>query len=261
MGKYVLVLLVTLAAATPQQRQAASLAAREWQWRELALPRIETQRAVTQVDAEARWYVTALGTRLADGVPAPRVFQYRFVLYDDSTGLDLPWFGRLEKKPRVYALPGGVVVVPVSLFDAAADESEFAAAVARAVAHVELWHFERMAGLMGQQGPTVKPIPPADPRLQRPVEPMPFSRSLIFTRALEGEADAGAVGVLAASGIDPQALLRHAGNRRASLDVSAARLRRIEEAIGKLPPRTYGASDSPRFETLKTRLGGVRVTL
>ncbi len=83
----------------------------------------------------------------------------------------MPGFGTLKETNRVNALPGGIVVVPLSLFEAVDDEAGFAAGIARAVAHVRLRHFERTVA----RWPMFSRVPP--PPL------------LIFSRLFEREAD------------------------------------------------------------------------
>jgi hypothetical protein len=238
---------VTRLPAQTSGRDSSYFARAEAQWRGAALPVIERQRSVSAADPEARQYVTNLGERLAKTIPVPPAYQYRFILYDDSLGLTVPWFGTLKQNHQVSTLPGGIILVPSSLFEVTADESEFAAPIARGIAHAALKHFERTRAV--QAG--VIPIPPGETPLE---QRQPFRKSLIFTRQLEGEADRGAVGILAGADINPDALVRFARNPQASIDTSGSRVQVIAEAISKLAPRTFGPGNSPQFRKLKGRL-------
>ena len=219
-------------------------AAARWEaeWRKEALPRLENQEAVAAVDREARLYVTALGQRLAVALPEPPAFECRFIVYDDSQGLRAPGFGTLKQTNRVNALPGGIVVVPLSLFPAVADEAEFASAIARGIAHVALKHFARTAA----RASIFSPVPP----------PL-----LIFSRMFEREADYGAMAMLARAGFNPEALARYVKNASASFDTSEQRVRPVEEALSKLPPRAYCPGESPQFDALKSRAGVKRAVV
>ena len=148
---------------------------------------IERQQG-THVDSEASQFVSALGTHLAHATPQPTVLQCRFVLYDDTVGLQVPGFGLLKRTHQVNALPGGIVLVPLSLFDITADEAEFSSALARGIAHVALRHWMRTI---------------VRSSFSSPWEP-PFPKTLLFTRSFESEADRAAVEILARTGLNPE---------------------------------------------------------
>jgi predicted Zn-dependent protease len=207
----------------------------EVEWRKASLPGLERQEAAVAVDREVRLYVAALGYRLG-------CVECRFLVYDDGLGLRVPGFGMLKETNRVNALPGGVVIVPLSLFGAVADEGEFAAAMARGIAHVALKHFERTAA----RASIMSPVPP----------PL-----LIFSRMMEREADFAAMGMLARAGFNPEALARHVKNAGASFDTSERRVVPVEEALAKLPPRAYCPGESPQFDQLKSRVGVKRAVV
>lgn len=243
-------LLLMIASSASAQRldpmrpnQAWSIAP-EAQWRDEVLPAIESQQAVAPVDPEASQYVTVLGNRLAYAAPGPTVFRCRFVLYDDNVGLRVPGFGLLKGTHRVNALPGGILVVPLSLFAVTADEAEFSAALARGIGHVALRHFQRTALRASLAGPW-----------------QPLPETSIFSRSFEGEADRAAVEILARTGFNPEAVVRYIRNGRASFDTSDARARVVQPTISKLPPRTYGPDDSLQFDALKARLGEAQLKL
>ncbi len=217
------------------------------QWRQEILPAIRNQRAVVTVDPEAERYVTLLGNRLVDVLPAPQPSEFRFILYDDNMGLDAPWYGSLRVNPQIRVLPGDIVLVPLSLIDVTLTESELAAAIARGIAHAGLEHFTRFISKSTQ---VIMPIPPAGARPPVP----PFTKTLLFPRSFEREADCAAIGVLAGAHFDPEALARYARNSLASFDTSDSRVQAIEAAVSKFPPRSYDPDDSPQFEQLKVRL-------
>ncbi len=245
------VLMFAAAIALPGAAQPPDwLTLHEAQWREQVLPLIESEQAVTTADRAAKWYVKGLASRLAHAASEPENGDYRFILYDDRVGLNLPWFGPLKNTTHVNALPGGIVLVPESLFEVSADEDEFAAAIARGIAHVMLKHFRRTAA----RGSIVRPIPPADRRLELYWQPYP--KTLMFSRAFEAEADVAAMAILAGAGFDPSGLKRHVSNARASFDASDSRLRKVELALAKLQPRTTCPGDNRRFDELKVRLAG-----
>ena len=118
-------------------------------------------------DSVARNYlVSKFGKRVpnrAYAVPQKENLHYEFVLYDDSVGIEVPSFGRLIHTRDVNSLPGGIIVVPLSLFAVTANEAEFSSAIARVIAHEALAH----PAVTAQQ-----PSPWSRP-----------SRTLLFTRA------------------------------------------------------------------------------
>jgi hypothetical protein len=251
-GKMLAAAAIWVAAASAQPR--AELTRYELEWSYRALPLIERQAAAASVDPEAARYLVALGNRLVRFAPGGWPLPYHFILYDGEAGLDVPYFGRLRGFPSAVALPGGIVLAPLKLFRASADESEFAANVARAIAHVELRHYQRMRGRS-----MVRPVPPADPLLNFFAN-TPFFRSWVFTRPLEREADWGAVAILSRAGFDAGAVARSAGNGGASFDTSARRVDAVERAV-RTQPRTRRHFSSPDFLILKKRLAEPAVSL
>jgi hypothetical protein len=253
--KLVFAAALSWTAATSQPRTELTRYELEWSFK--ALPVIERQAALFGMDADAAAYVQALGKRLAEAAPEGWPLPCHFILYDGETGLDVPYFGRLRRFPGATPLPGGVVLVPLNLLRASADESEFAASIARAVAHVSLRHYSRTRGTR-----IIRPVPPADPLLNFFAN-TPYLKSWVFPRPLEREADYGAVAILARAGFDPDALARTAGNSRMSFDTSAPRVQAVERAVGaqrsaRRAPRSFS---SPEFLILKKRLGEPAVAL
>lgn len=247
MGRWKAAVLAALAFGTAIAQPPAQFTRLELEWSRSALPAIERQPAVSAVDPEALLYVTELGNRLAGLAPLGWPLRYRFIVYDDQVGLDVPYFGRLGRLPGVATLPGGVVLVPLSLFRVSADESEFAAGLARGIAHVFLRHVLRAASIGAYRPGTFGK--------------RPFMKSWIFTRNMEREADYAAAGLLARAGFDPAGLARAARNSLASFDASPRRSEWVEKAVGMQPQRRYARGSSPQFLILKMRLGGPLVAL
>ena len=75
------------------------------------------------------------------------------------------------------------------------------------------------------------------------------SRAIEMARAAEVEADAAAVGAMAAAGYDPQAAVRYL--QRLPARDNAARPTAVRAAIEKLPLRTYSANTG-EFEAMKS---------
>jgi predicted Zn-dependent protease len=235
--------LVALTAAAQQltgPALEARFAAREMQWRDETLPVLARQQAM-DVDSEARQYVSALGARLSRASSELDGSQCRFVLYDDTAGLHVPGFGLFKRTPHVHALPGGIVLVPRTLFAVTADEAELSAALARGIAHAALRHWMRAmvrSSFSSPWNPLWKPV----------------SKAMLFSRSFESEADRAAIEILSRAGVNPVAVVRYAVNVRASFDTSDTRLEPLRKAISELPRRTYGPDQSLQFETLKSRL-------
>lgn len=221
-------------------------------WREQALRAIDQQQAVHAADPDASSYVTALGRDLLHAIPSNPAFD--FIVYNDAYELTLPWYGTVKRHstgipPQVHVLPGNIVLVPISLFAVTASESEFAAALARGIAHAVLDHFSRF---VDTAGPTVVPVPPTG---VEPVAP-PFHRSLLFPRSFELEADCLGITILVRSRFNPLASVRLISDPLASFDTSHARVRAALSAAGAFPEQSYRPDDSEAFESLKLKLRG-----
>jgi predicted Zn-dependent protease len=108
---------------------------------------------------------------------------------------------------------GGPILVPMGLLAGAENEAEFAFQLSHAVAHIALRHGTRQAtrleisgigsmALKNATGPTVE-------AMRSGVEQSRQSNAISMARLAEAEADAAAVGVLAAAGYDPRAAVRY----------------------------------------------------
>jgi predicted Zn-dependent protease len=124
------------------------------------------------------------------------------------------------EEPR--ALPGGYILVPADLFDAAEDESEFAALLGHAMAHVALGHTAPTPIVWTRGG--VQPI-----------------RILERTRALEREADLAVVQALRAAGYDPGALARYLARRPGIFQ--SERIDVLKQADMELPTAVLNTSE------------------
>lgn len=215
-----------------------------YDWRSIA-----AQQAVSKADPVAREFITELGIRLVSASPAPEDQGTVFIVYDDDYQLTLPWYGTLVRDSTAFpsmvrVLPGGLMLVPISLLEVTPAESEFAAALARGIGHVLLNHFSRFTSRFG---PRVVPIPPAG---KSPAW-SPFGETHVYPKSLEIEADCAAATILANAHINPGALLRHIRNSRASFDSSENRVKEVTAVITSLPVREYDPEDNAAYSRLR----------
>jgi len=165
----------------------------------------------TRIDsASVQEYVDRIGQRLAAQIPDSRS-PYRFeVVADDRGGY----------AHQPLAFPGGYVFVPAPLILAAQNEAEFACMLAEAMAVLKAEN--------RQSGSEIW-----------------FSYEGVFPVAIAQQADTDAVKIASSAGFDPAAL----GRYFARVYQSEARLAVLEEAIQRLPARTYtGTGDFARIQ-------------
>jgi len=157
--------------------------------------------------------------------------------------------GGSTHEPTVF--PAGYVFVPAVLFVTAHDEAEFAGMLAHAMAHILERHgFRQTAGTPAYfvMGPT---MPLGQVREQR---------------KFEIEADRRAVGMLAAAGYDPEALLQYIRREQVEEDggllsrfpVRELRVLAIGEEIRKTPGVRGPPPADAEFERLRAQLAGPR---
>lgn len=151
--------------------------------------------------ASVQEYVDRIGQRLAAQIPDSR-WSYRFeVIADDRGGY----------AHQPVAFPGGYAFVSVPLILAAQNEAEFACVLA-----------DGMAALKAQNRQSGSEIW--------------FSyEGGVFPLAMVQQADTDAVKIVSSAGFDRRALGRYI----ARVYQSGARLAVLEEAIQRLPARTY----------------------
>ena len=221
-------------------------------------------------------YVAGLVERLAKYAD-PR-FAYSVSIYDDRKPLRLPALSMampadafLGKATEPVALPGGPILVPLSLLADAPDEASFAFQLAHAMAHVALRHstrqatrveIERVATIRWNTEPSVSDVVFSAGQLG--MELGLFS----FARRFELDADRLACDILAESGYDPAAVVPYLEGfapepapRHSRIDsvhpTTARRTETIQAQLEKLPARAYGAGTG-EFAEMKSRAAGMR---
>lgn len=210
----------------------------------------EVRHANTVLEsATVRDYVARLTRQLAAQLPQDGVTYTSEVITGQTNVLHEP-----------ISLPGGYIFVHAGLFFAARDEAEFAGMLAHAMAHVAERHGTRMG---------TRDQPAKSGRI--PVIFMGGSQGMVatggalplsllpFARAFELEADLVAARTMARAGYDPAALARYIQHTQidlpgrppalSPLPPRDTRVANLEEAIGKLPARTY--SSSPEYERVR----------
>ena len=139
------------------------------------------------------------------------------------------------------ALPGGPILVPLSLLASAQNEAEFAFQLAHAMAHIALRHSTRQAtrGEIANLANVPLKVDQAGNQMMQ----IGFAT---LTRRFELEADKVAIGILAATGYDPEVVFLYLG--RSTVDgskmseifsvhpTSARRLQAVNAARVELPP-------------------------
>lgn len=211
---------------------------------------------------------------------AGQPFAYSFTVYEDRKPIGLQWVRMAmpvdafeSQAGEPVALPGGPILIPLSLLAAATDEAELAFQLAHAMAHVSLRHSTRnatRADIMDLAAVplvvTVRNDPgPAGSALLTAQEIALQSALLTFARTFELEADSVAAGIVAAAGYDPEAMIPYLEGQppaRNSQVFSAhpavgRRVAAVRAAIEKLPPRAYAAGTG-EFDEVKALAAGVR---
>jgi predicted Zn-dependent protease len=207
-----------------------------------------TDEATLLPGRAARDYVEHLAARLAANASETPAAWHFEILAEDRGG----------PTHEPAALPGGYVIIPARLFLAAQDEAEFAAMLAHSMAHVLEHHGTRL--------PTHSDVPGVVPAplvfvggWHGECAAMPLS-TLSTRRTFELEADRRAVGMLAAAGYDPTALLRYIQREQpedspkpafSCLPTLTARVEKISEAIRSTPPRSEWLISSQEFQQVQ----------
>jgi predicted Zn-dependent protease len=229
-------------------------------------------------------YLTNLTAELAKYAD-PR-FAYSFTVYEDRKPLGLQWVAmataRAFRMPadafegpaaEAVALPGGPILVPLSLLADAPDEAAFAFQLAHAMAHVALRHATRQA--TRQEILDIGTVALETQKVSAPAAAAIFSAQplamelgmLTFARAFEREADTVATGIVAEAGYDPETVVAWlegqppAGVRPSRIfsshPTAGRRAETVRAQIEKLPSRVYAASTG-EFDRVKALAASVR---
>jgi len=212
-------------------------------------------------------------------------FAYSFTVYEDRKPLGPQWVlmrnARAVATPadafegpaaEPVALPGGPILVPLSLLADAPDEAAFAFQLAHAMAHVALRHATRQATRLEIQNIGMVALEQAQ-KVSAPAAAVIFSTQplamqvgmLTLARAFERAADMVATGILAEAGYDPETVIPYLeglppadGPRVFSAHPTAGRrAETVRAQIEKLPPRVYGAGTGG-FDEVKALAASVR---
>jgi predicted Zn-dependent protease len=189
-----------------------------------------------------RDYVRRIGSQLAQQLTnAP--FSYTFSVIADDRG------GRTHEP---LSLPGGYIFVPTSLILASNDGAEFAGMLAHAMAHVAERHGTRLATRGELANLTTIPIfymASSEVMADAARSQIPAGFRIV-QRRFETEADALALKMTSDAGYDPKALVRYIA--RTQIEASReSRVAAMENAIRKLPLRTYSAGSADDFAQLQ----------
>jgi len=215
----------------------------------------DVTRTTQTVDSQAaRDYLNRLGQRLASQLPEP-AFTYTFAVVAN---------GPAGATHEPLSLPGGYIFVPAGLFLDAQNEAEFAGMIAHAMAHAAARHYTRQATRTEMVNTATAPLIRTGGWAGDAVKPGQSSAIplglLRFQRLSEFEADRLAVSAMAEAGFDPAALASYISRVQppediaqprafSSLPARDQRLAALQEAIQKLPAKTYPASEV--FQTIQ----------
>jgi predicted Zn-dependent protease len=211
-------------------------------------------------EAKLDAYVARLGSELAKN--ADHTFAYSFTVYEDRKPLSvqrvsiaIPANVFQGQATEPAALPGGPILVPLSLLVNAHSEAEFAFQLAHAMAHIASRHSTRQATRREIANLADNPL---NTGTQAGIQ-MTQIGFANFARDYELAADRMAIGILAAAGYDPEAVAEDLGrstaNRTQMSEVfsahptNARRLQVVNSARVELPSRIYSA-DTGEFDEI-----------
>ncbi|HTS29651.1 MAG TPA: M48 family metalloprotease [Bryobacteraceae bacterium] len=199
-------------------------------------------------------------------------FAYSFTLYDDRKPLGLPGIGMAMpldafhgRATEPVALPGGPILIPLSLLANSPGEAPFAFQLAHAMAHVALRHSTRQATRQEIQSlatASLQNVSAAGNAILSS-ERLAMDASLfLFARRFELEADTLATGILAEAGYHPETVIPYLQGQPPADRTGVSRLfaahptteRREETVRAKLealPERRY-RTPSGEFDAIKT---------
>jgi beta-barrel assembly-enhancing protease len=218
-------------------------------------------------DATLDAYVAKLGSELAKN--ADHQFAYSFTVYEDrkslavqSVGIAMPADAFRGQPTEPIALPGGPILVPLSLLANAQNEAEFAFQLTHAMAHIALRHSTRQA-TRGELA-NIANNQLKGSQVSNQVMQIGF---VTFTRRFELESDTVAIGILASAGYDPEAVARHLSHSTvdptqmselfSAHPTGARRLQAVNAAREELPSRIYSAATG-EFDRIHALAASVR---
>ena len=210
-------------------------------------------------EARLEAYVARLGAALAEH--ADHEFTYSFSIYEDRkvaaavpVGMAMPADAFQGRQKEPVALPGGPILLPMSVLAGAGNEAELAFQLAHAMAHVALRHGTRRA--TREQLFTMASI--NLPNVSVPNRPAVAGDVyrvglLKLARDCEIDADHVAIRIIAAAGYDPEAATRflslatsdgsQAFKMFSAHPLNSVRLEALRLAREKLPSRKYSAAN------------------
>jgi predicted Zn-dependent protease len=196
-------------------------------------------------------YLTQLGKDLSAAAPGAQ-YPYTFTAFRGYAAIPTNDAGVME----AITLPGGPVFLSIDLIGKLDGESELAAVLAHAVAHVALRHSTRTA----TREEIVEMAARTAPSGVAPMISIGFHK---FARGYEMQADALAVRIMAEAGYDPVGLLNYLrklpplpqiDRANSSVPAPQTRMQVVEDAIRALPQTTY-RPDSGQFALWKRAVG------
>lgn len=223
-------------------------------------------------------YLAKLGAELSSADPQ---FTYSFTIFEDRKPLGLQWVGMAMpadalagRATEPVALPGGPIMVPMSLLAEAQDEAELAFQLAHAMAHIALRHATKLATRQELMAIATVPL-----QIQRTAgsrgtdillanQDVAFEAGrLAFTRGFELQADTIATRMVASAGYDPESMVRYLegtlGDVARSTKIFSPhpatdrRMKTVEVEEAKLPASIYTASTG-EFDEIKALAAAVR---
>lgn len=214
-------------------------------------------------DPEVVRYLDALGGELSRAGASDR-FQFSFTVFRrDAPGIDLsfPWDYSAKELNEAIALCGGPIFIPVKLIEKLDNESELAAVLAHAIAHIDRQHASLMQTKMEVANLSAPQTPPHMSPQRGFNLPVGF---LKFARDFELEADTVAIEILQKAGYDPEGLLSYL--RKLPVDVQPRMLsplgsqpspgERVQNAEAQIKSHANRQKDSGQFSAWKQAVIG-----
>ena len=218
-------------------------------------------------EAKLDAYIAKLGSELAKH--ADQQFTYSFTVYEDrkplavhSNGMAMPADAFRGQATEPAALPGGPILVPLSLLANAQNEAEFAFQLAHAMAHVALRHSTKLATREEIANLANSPLNGTQASGQ-----MMQAGFAMLARRFELQADTVAIGTLAAAGYDPETVAGYLGRSTAKSTPmsevfsghpsSARRLQAVNAARVELASHIYSGGTG-EFDEVRALAASIR---